>query len=124
MDSLKVSPLPFQVAGRGSICDEKGRQWIMISGQGYIRSIDQFGACQYRQVFHSGYALKQVQEPPKGPRELQFYQKISSSEDPECKKWRELAPAFHGTEMIVGENGETAEHLVLGSLTILLCQEL
>ena len=52
MDSLKVSPLPFQVAGRGSICDEKGRQGIMISGQGYIRSINQFGACQYRQVFH------------------------------------------------------------------------
>ena len=47
-------------------------------------------------------------------RELQFYKKISSSEDPECKKWRELAPAFHGTEMIVGPNGKETEHIVLG----------
>ena len=100
--------------GKGSCSADK-----VISGV-----LTKFGACQYRQVFHSGYALKQVQEPPKGPRELQFYQKISSSEDPECKKWRELAPAFHGTEMNVGENGETAEHLVLGTKTILLCQEL
>ena len=68
-----------------------------------------------------GHALKQVQTPPKGPRELQFYQIISSSADSECQKWRELAPAFHGTEMIVGENGKATEHLVLGKKMIIVC---
>ena len=72
--------------------DLKGR--ILVSGQ--------------------GHALKQVQAPPQGPREVQFYQKISSSDDPEFQKWRELAPKYHGIEMIVGASGESTEHLVLG----------
>ena len=70
-------------------------------------------------VSAQGHALKQVQTPPKGTRELQFYQKISSSDDPECQKWRELAPTFHGTEMIAGANGKETEHLVLGKRTII-----
>ena len=70
-------------------------------------------------VSAKGHALKQVQTPPKGTRELQFYQKISSSEDPECQRWRELAPEFYGTEMIVGANGKETEHLVLGKSTII-----
>ena len=90
----KVSALPFQVAGRGGLSENRGRQGILVSGQ--------------------GHALKQVQAPPQGPREVQFYQKISSSDDPDCLKWRQLAPKFHGIEMIVGANGEATEHLVLG----------
>ena len=90
----KVSALPFQVAGRGGPNEKFGRQGILVS-------------CQ-------GHCLKQVQAPPKGPRMVQFYQKISSSDDPECLQWRELAPKFHGIEMIVGVNGEATEHLVLG----------
>ena len=90
----QVSALPFQVAGRGGLSERKGRPGILVSGQ--------------------GHALKQVQAPPQGPREVQFYQKISSSDDPEFQKWRELAPKYHGIEMIVGASGESTEYLVLG----------
>ena len=45
----QVSALPFQVAGRGGPSDDRGRQGILLSGQ--------------------GHALKQVQAPPQGPRE-------------------------------------------------------
>ena len=93
LDASNVTALGYQAAGRG-VNDLKGRPGILVSGQ--------------------GHALKQVQDPPQGPREVQFYQKISSSDDPECLKWRELAPKFHGIEMIVGANGEATEHLVLG----------
>ena len=96
----KVSALPFQVAGRGGLSEDRGRPGILVSGQ--------------------GHALKQVQAPPQGPREVQFYQKISSSDDPECLMWRQLAPKFHGIEMIVGANGEATEHLVLGNVDLVL----
>lgn len=89
-----LSALPFQVAGRGGLSEDRGRPGILVSGQ--------------------GHALKLVQAPPQGPREVQFYQKISSSDDPECLQWRELAPKFHGIEMIVGANGVANEYLVLG----------
>ena len=90
----KVSALPFQVAGRGGPDEKFGRQGILVNGQ--------------------GHALKQVQAPPKGPRMVHFYQKISTSDDPECLQWRELAPKFYGIEKVVGANGEATEHLVLG----------
>ena len=48
--------------------------------------------------------------------ELEFYQQIYSSEDPESRGWRDLAPQFYGTETIVGNNGESALYLVLGKL--------
>ena len=48
--------------------------------------------------------------------ELEFYQQIYSSEDPESRGWRDLAPHFYGTETIVGDNGESALYLVLGKL--------
>ena len=90
----QVSALPFQVAGRGGPSDVQGRQGLLVSDQGHV--------------------LKQVQDPPKGPRELQFYQKITSSDDPECLKWRQLAPKYHGIELIAGMSGELTGHLVLG----------
>ena len=46
--------------------------------------------------------------------ELEFYQQIYSSEDPESRGWRDLAPEFYGTETIVGNNGVSALYLVLG----------
>ena len=90
----QVSALPFQVAGRGGPSDVQGRQGLLVSGQGHV--------------------LKQVQDPPKGPREVQFYQKISSSDDPECRQWRELAPTFFGIESMEGEDGKSSQYLVLG----------
>ena len=94
----QVSALPFQVAGRGGPSDDRGRQGILLNSQ--------------------GHALKQVQAPPQGPREVQFYKKITSSDDPECLKWRQLAPKYHGIELIVGVSGELTEHLVLGNILI------
>ena len=93
LDAANVTALGYQAAGRG-VNDLKGRPGILVSGQ--------------------GHALKQVQAPPKGPRMVHFYQEISSSDDPECLKWRQLAPRFYGIEKIVGANGEATEHLVLG----------
>ena len=48
--------------------------------------------------------------------ELEFYQQIYSSEDPESRGWRDLAPQFYGTETIIGDDGESAQYLVLGKL--------
>ena len=83
--SSQVSALPFQVAGRGGLSERKGRPGLLVSGQ--------------------GHALKQVQAPPQGPREVQFYQKVTSSDDPECRQWRELAPTFFGIESMEGADG-------------------
>ena len=47
-------------------------------------------------------------------RELDFYQKISNSYDPEYQKWKEVAPKFFGTEIFHGVDGESTECLVLG----------
>ena len=76
--------------------DLKGR--ILVNGQGHV--------------------LKKVTDPPRGQREVQFYQKITSSDDPECLKWRQLAPKYHGIELIAGVSGELTEHLVLGIILI------
>ena len=75
---------------------------------------------------------KQVQEPPKGLREVEFYEQvtmmimmmmmmisssyeqITRSEDPERRQWRALAPSFHGVETVLKESGDWAPHLVLG----------
>ena len=47
-------------------------------------------------------------------RELDFYQKLSNSSDPECQQWKEVAPKFVGTKIFQGGNGESTECLVLG----------
>lgn len=47
-------------------------------------------------------------------RELEFYQKISNSSDPDFQQWREVAPNFFGTETFYGDNGESCKCLVLG----------
>ena len=73
--------------------DLKGR--ILVSGQ--------------------GHALKKVTDPPRGTREVQFYQKISSSDDPECRQWQELAPTFFGIESMEGADGKSSQYLVLGN---------
>ena len=93
LDAANVTALGYQAAGRG-VNDLKGRPGILVSGQ--------------------GHALKQVQDPPQGPREVQFYQKISSSDDPECLKWRELAPTFYGIESMEGADGKSSQYMVLG----------
>ena len=78
--------------------DLKGR--ILVNGQGHV--------------------LKKVTDPPRGQREVQFYQKISSSDDPECRQWRELAPTFFGIESMEGEDGKSSQYLVLGKTSLKL----
>ena len=78
--------------------DLKGR--ILVSGQ--------------------AHALKKVTDPPRGPREVQFYQKISSSDDAECRQWREVAPTFFGIESMEGADGKSSQYLVLGKCIIIL----
>ena len=99
----KVTALAFQAAGHG-VSDLQDRPGILVSSQ--------------------GHALKQVQDPPQGPREVQFYQKITSSEDPECLQWRELAPKFYGIELMEGADGKSSQYLVLGILLIVSCSYL
>ena len=89
----RVTALAFQAAGHG-VSDLQDRPGILVSSQ--------------------GHALKQVQGPPKGTREVEFFQQITSSDDPECQQWRELAPKFHGIETIIRENGESSQHIVFG----------
>ena len=98
LDASNVTALGYQAAGRG-VNDLKGRPGILVSSQ--------------------GHALKQVQDQPQGPREVQFYQKISSSDDPECRQWRELAPTFFGIESMEGADGKSSQYLVLGNYLII-----
>ena len=57
-------------------------------------------------------------EKEKAERELEFYQKISNSPNPEFQQWREVAPNFFGTETFYGENGESCQCLVLGKCCV------
>ena len=61
-------------------------------------------------IFYAGHILKVEL----AQRELDFYQRISNSSDPEYQQWREVAPKFFGTEIFHGENGESTQCLVLG----------
>ena len=59
------------------------------------------------------HVLKPVQNQPAG-REVAFYEKISTSSDPELKQFRDLAPQFHGLETVTKEDGTTSQYLKLG----------
>ena len=93
--ALGATAMASQAAGRG----------VSVSGPGLL-------------VSPLGRALKPVQ-PTKtgGRREVEFYQKVSTSADPEVQQWRELAPKFYGIESVVREDGESSEHLVMENLT-------
>ena len=72
------------------VLDTKGRTAVLLNSQGQILKVE----------FDQ--------------RELDFYQNLSNSSDPECQQWKELAPKFFGTEIFHGENGESTQCLVLG----------
>ena len=60
------------------------------------------------------HVLKPVQARPGGLREVAFYEKISSSSDPELQQWQDFAPKFHGLETVTKEDGTTSQYLRMG----------
>lgn len=91
----EVAPLTSQAAGHGAGDDDK--VGLLVSGLDHV--------------------LKPVQAPPRGLREVEFYQNVSSSNDPECERWRDLAPRYYGLETLTSEAGETSQYLMLENLT-------
>ena len=96
VQASKVTAMACQAAGRG-VGDDKERPGLLVSGL--------------------GHALKPIQPAETGGlREVEFYQKVSRSTDPEIQRWRDLAPKYYGIETVVREDGEASEHMVLENL--------
>ena len=96
VQASKVTAMACQAAGRG-VGDDKDRPGLLVNGL--------------------GRALKPIQPAETGGlREVEFYQKVSRSTDPEIQRWRDLAPKFYGIETVVREDGEASEHMVLENL--------
>ena len=89
IEASDVSPLDTQVAGHGS------------GHSGMLKH-------------ESGLVLKPVQPPPRGPREVEFYQTLYSSTKEDHVKLKNFAPKFFGTENVKMSNGEFSEFIVLG----------
>lgn len=90
-----VCPLETQIAGHGS-CNDGQRGLLM---------------------HESGFVLKPVQAPPKGAREVSFYQTISTSSISTDIQFETLTAKFFGTESVKMSSGENCEYLVLENLT-------
>jgi len=93
-----VIPLDTQIAGHGS--ENRGERGMLMHKDGFV--------------------LKPVQAPPKGLREIGFYQAISGSNDPIDIKFTEFTAKYFGTETVESSNcGELGEdlYLVLENLT-------
>ena len=94
LQASDVSPLETQIAGHGS--GDSG----MLEHQ-------------------SGLVLKPVQAPPRGLREVTFYQGLYSSLREDDLRMRNFAPKYFGTENVKMSNGEFSEFIVLGKAIIL-----
>lgn len=92
-----VTPLDTQIAGHGS--ENSGERGMLMHKDGFV--------------------LKPVQAPPKGLREIGFYQAISGSNDPVDMKFCKFTAKFFGTETVESSNfGELGvDYLVLENLT-------
>merc|ERR550517_1532157 len=95
--SHAVSPLQTQIAGHGS--ENDGQRGLL--------------------VHESGFVLKPVQAPPKGTREVAFYQSINSSGDEVDQRLVQLTARFYGTQAVKVQNGVVglSDYLVLENLT-------
>jgi len=93
-----IKPLDSQVAGHGT----------KVSTRGSNRGMFMYG---------EEYVLKPVQAAPKGLREVEFYQHISSSPLPLDKRFYSLLPKFHGTEWMKNENISDEQFIILENLT-------
>jgi len=90
-----VTALASQAGGHGA--GEEGKVGLLVSGLDHV--------------------LKPVQNPPRGLREVAFYEKISTPNGPELEQWRDLTPHFHGLETVTKEDGTTSQYLMLENLT-------
>jgi len=90
-----VCPLETQIAGHGS-CNDGQRGMLM---------------------HESGFVLKPVQAPPKGAREVSFYQTISTSTIETDVQFKALTAKFFGTESVKESSGDLSEYLVFENLT-------
>lgn len=88
----EVCPLETQIAGHGS--GESG----MLEHE-------------------SGFVLKPVQAPPRGLREVKFYQNLYNSARDEDARMRSFAPKYYGTVNIKMANGDCSEFIVLENVT-------
>ena len=88
----EVTALASQAGGHGA--GEEGKLGLLVSGLDHV--------------------LKPVQNPPRGLREVAFYEKISTPNGPELEQWRDLAPHFYGLETVTKEDGTTSQYLMLG----------
>jgi len=95
-DTDKLKPLETQVAGHGT--GDK------ISHRGMLHH-------------ENGFVLKPAQAPPKGTREIEFYETISRSSNPIDAKLYSFMPKFYGTEKISIDGLPHSHYLVLEDLT-------
>ena len=63
--------------------------------------------------------MKPIQPPPRGPREVNFYQEINSSNHPTDTLIRNHIPKYHGLEQVEFRNGidVAKDFLVLDDIT-------
>ena len=83
---------------------------VLISFRFFLRFIFLRGMLMHE----SGFVLKPVQAPPKGLREVTFYQTISTSTTETDGKFKALTAKFFGTDSVKLSNGDYSEYLVLG----------
>jgi len=95
IESSEVIPLETQIAGHGSCND--GKRGLLRHG--------------------SGLVLKPVQAPPKGRREVAFYQKLSTSSNETDIQFKSLTAKYFGTKSVTLSSGDVIEYLVLENLT-------
>jgi 1D-myo-inositol-tetrakisphosphate 5-kinase/inositol-polyphosphate multikinase len=68
-------------------------------------------------LHEDGFVLKPAQAPPKGTREVEFYESVSRSCHPLDTKLYSLIPKFYGTERLSLDELPHSQYLVLEDLT-------
>jgi hypothetical protein len=99
--------LATQVAGHA--CDDKnysfGKRNISTAFLSQLLLVIFLGLL----VKSGRYVLKPVEKESHGKREIDFYRKVSSSDDPVCLELKTLIPEFYGTELLTwNESSMTA----------------
>lgn len=59
------------------------------------------------------YVLKPVEKESHGKREIDFYRKVTSSEDPVCLDLKTLIPEFYGTELLTWNESSKCSIIIL-----------
>lgn len=89
--------LATQVAGHA--CDDKNYSFGK-RGNNWTTFLSHLHVFQGLLVKSGRYVLKPVEKESHGKREIDFYRKVSSSDDPVCLELKTLIPEFYGTELL------------------------